>query len=222
MTTWVPARVVFAVTALAALTGVVVQLWSSIHLTGTQFTSRTALAVNVFCYFTVQSNVIVMVTTTAALALRPDRPSTVFRVARLTGVVAITITFVVFHVALAGLQDLTGAAALANLLLHTVVPVLAVGGWLVFGPRRATSGRIAALTLVFPFLWSVLALVRGPIVDFYPYPFVDVRVLGYPRVLVNMLLVGVLFIALSSVAVLADRRLPGRGAGRGAGRLTPR
>jgi len=214
MTTWVPARVVFAVTALAVLTGVVVQLWSSIHLTGTQFTSRTALAVNVFCYFTVQSNVIVMVTT-AALALRPDRPSTVFRVARLTGVVAITITFVVFHVALAGLQDLTGAAALANLLLHTVVPVLAVGGWLVFGPRRATSGRIAALTLVFPFLWSVLALVRGTIVDFYPYPFVDVRVLGYPRVLVNMLLVGVLFIALSSVAVLADRRLPG---GRGAGR----
>ena len=34
------------------------------------------------------------------LALRADRTSTVFRVARLTGVVAITITFVVFHVAM--------------------------------------------------------------------------------------------------------------------------
>jgi len=209
MTSQRPARAVFAATALAVLTGLALQLWSSVHLTGTQFTSRTALVVNVFCYFTVQSNVIVMVTT-AALASRPDRPSTVFRVARLPGVVAIAITFVVFHVALAGLQDLTGAAATANLLLHTVAPLLAVAGWLVFGPRRTTSRGIAALTLVFPLCWSVLALVRGAIIHFYPYPFVDVRVLGYPRVLVNVLLVGALFAALSAAAVVVDRRIPAR------------
>lgn len=213
MTRQRPARLVFAATALAVLAGLALQLWSSVHLTGTQFTSRTALVVNVFCYFTVQSNVIVMVTT-AALASRPDRPSTVFRVARLTGVVAIAITFVVFHLALAGLQDLTGAAATANLLLHTVAPLLAVAGWLVFGPRRATSRRIAALTLVFPLCWSVLALVRGAVIHFYPYPFVDVRVLGYPRVLVNVLLVGALFAALSAAAVVADRHIPARSAPR--------
>ena len=205
-----PARVVFGLTAAAVLVGVCVQLWVSAHLTGTQFTSRTALVVNVFCYFTVQSNLIVMVTT-AALAVRPDRPSTLFRVARLTGLVAILITFVVFHLALAGLQDLHGAAATADLLLHTVSPVLAVAGWLVFGPRRTTTRRVAALTLVFPLCWCVLALVRGAVIDFYPYPFVDVRELGYARVLVNGALVGVLFAALSGGAVLADRRLPTSG-----------
>lgn len=210
MSTWVPARVLFAVTAVAALTGLVVQLWSSLDLLDGHTVA--GVVVRVLCYFTIQSNIIVLVTT-GALALRPDRPSAFFRVARLTGVVAITITFVVFHVALSGLQDLTGAAAVANAFLHTVVPVLAVAGWLVFGPRRTLTARIAALTLVFPLLWSILTLVRGPIVDFYPYPFIDVRDLGYPRVLLNVLLVGVLFAALSSLAVLADRRLPARRAG---------
>ena len=49
----------------------------------------------------------------------------------------------------------------------------------------------------------------GPIVDFYPYPFIDVRSLGYPRMFVNVALVGALFYALAAAAVALDARLPG-------------
>lgn len=200
------ARTWFGLTALAVLVGLVVQVSVSARLKGTQFTTTTGLVVNVFCYFTVQSNILAGATS-GLLAAAPDRASTMFRVLRLAGLVGITVTGVVFHLALSGLQDLQGAAAAADLLLHTVVPLLTVLGWLVFGPRRQLSWRVARLSLLFPVLWSVLALVRGALIGFYPYPFIDVGVLGYPRVALNILAVGVLFFALASAAVLLDRRL---------------
>jgi hypothetical protein len=163
----------------------------------------------VFAYFTVQSNIIVGVTT-AMLAIRPERTSTLFAALRLIGLVAITVTFAVFHTVLAGLQDLTGQAAFADALLHTVVPVLAVAGWLVFGPRGLATYRVAAFALIFPLAWGAFTLLRGPTAGFYPYPFIDVRSLGYPRVLVNVALVGVLFYGLALAAAALDRRLPGR------------
>ena len=201
------ARAWFALTALSVLIGLIIQVDVSAGLKGTQFTSVGSLVFNVFCYFTVQSNVIVGVTT-ALLAVGPHRTSTVFRVFRLAGLIGITITGVVFHLVLAGLQDLKGAAATADLLLHTVVPVLAVLGWLLFGPRRLTSWRVAALALLFPLGWVAFALVRGELIGFYAYPFIDVRVLGYPRVLGNVVLVGLLFFTLAAGAIFLDRRLP--------------
>ncbi|MGB0098467.1 MAG: hypothetical protein WBP81_38750 [Solirubrobacteraceae bacterium] len=77
------------------------------------------------------------------LAINPNRSSTAFSAFRLTGVVAITVTFIVFHVALSHLLDLDKWAEAANQLQHTVVPVLTVAGWWMFGPRGLTSVRIA-------------------------------------------------------------------------------
>jgi hypothetical protein len=56
-------------------------------------------------------------------------------------------------------------------------------------------------------LWLVFTLIRGEAVGFYPYPFVDVGDLGYPKVLVNCLLVALLFLVLAFGATLLDRRL---------------
>jgi hypothetical protein len=197
------ARVFFGLTALAVLVGMAVQLYVSAGLAGTQFTSVGARIVNVFCYFTVQSNLLVGITT-LLLAIRLDRPSTVFRGFRLSGLVAITVTFLIFHLILAGDQQLTGAAATADTILHTIVPILAVLGWVVFGPRTQVTWRVVLVSLAFPLWWIALALVRGPIVDFYAYPFIDVRVLGYPRVFVNLVLVAVLYLGLASLIKLAE------------------
>lgn len=209
MTRALLARVTFGATALSVLVGLAVQVSVSAGLKGTQFTSTGSLVINVFCYFTVQSNIIVGVTT-ALLAVNPARSATVFSVFRLAGLIAISITGVVFHYALAGLQDLHGAAAVADTLLHTVVPVLAVVGWLAFGPRRLVSWRVAGLAVLFPICWVAFALLRGALIDFYAYPFIDVRVLGYPRVLGNVVLLGALFFLLAGVAIAVDRALTAR------------
>ncbi len=172
------------------------------------FSSPAARAFNVFAFFTIQSNVIVGVTT-LLLALDLRRTSTLFRTFRLIGLVAITITGIVYHVALAHLLDLDSWALAADVTLHTVVPVLAIVGWLAFGPRGATSGRIAALTLLFPAWYMIFSLVRGAFIGWYPYPFADVNALGYGRVLVNAFWICLLFVAVAAGANLLDEHLPG-------------
>jgi hypothetical protein len=142
-----------------------------------------------------------------ATAERPDRAGPVFAAFRLAGLIGITVTGVVYHTVLRELYELRGPAHVADLLLHTAAPVLTVVGWLLYGPRGRTTTRTAAHALLFPALWLVFTLVRGPIVDFYPYPFVDVTLRGYPAVLLNCLLVAALFLALALGARALDRVL---------------
>ncbi|NUT96647.1 MAG: Pr6Pr family membrane protein [Saccharothrix sp.] len=194
----------FGLTALVVLVGLVVQVVVTAGVTTGRFPGLGARLFTLFCYFTIQSNVLVLVTS-ALLAVRPDRPSTAFRTLRLDGVLAIAVTGLVFHTVLKGLHELTGAAAFADFLLHTVSPVLCVVGWLAFGPRGAITGRVIGWSVVFPLAWLAFTLVRGAVIDWYPYPFVDVTALGYGRVLVNCTGVAVLFLGLAAGALWVDR-----------------
>jgi hypothetical protein len=202
------ARSWFALTAACVLAGIVIQL--VVSATNESFFGGSAInrALNVFAFFTIQSNVMVGVVC-LLLAVRTDRHSNAFAVFRLTSLVAITVTFLVFHVALSGLLDLDTWAQTANQLQHTVVPVLAVVGWISFGPRGLISARTIRWSVAFPLLWMVFTAVRGPLSsDWYPYPFADVHALGYLRVAINALWIAVLFIAIAAGAWFLDGKLP--------------
>lgn len=205
------ARAWFCLTALVVFVGLAVQLVVTAGIRGGHFPGLGPRLFNLFCFFTIQANLIVGVTC-LLLAVRLDRRSTVFGVFRLSGLIAIIITFLVFHTALKELQDLKGSAAFADLLLHTLSPVMCAAGWLVFGPRRLITRKVAFLACVFPLCWSLFTLVRGPLVDFYPYPFVDVRRLGYSRVLLTGVGIGALFLALAAAAAAVERMLSRRSA----------
>jgi hypothetical protein len=201
------ARPWFALTAVCVLAGLVIQ----IPITATSRTAFGGSALNqvfnIFAYFTIQSNVIVGVTC-LLLAIDLNRTSFVFAVFRLIGLVAITVTFVVFHVALSRLLDLDTWAQAANQFQHTVVPIMTIIGWLAFGPRGLTSARVARLTVLFPLAYMAFTVIRGPLSsDFYPYPFADVHALGYPRVVVNAFWVSLLFVGVAAGATFLDRRL---------------
>ncbi|MFC9693514.1 Pr6Pr family membrane protein [Kribbella sp. NPDC056951] len=190
------------VTAAAVLAGIVIQLFVTASGTEGFFPDNPDRVLNVFAFFTIQSNLIL-----GATVLMLDRRSTLFRTLRLNGVLCIAVTGIVYHLVLAGLDSLTGWAAVANFLLHTATPVLGVLGWALFGPRGTTDLRIAGWSVVFPLLWLAFTLIRGAFVGFYPYPFVDVNQHGYGQVLLNCLLVAVLFLALAAGATALDRRL---------------
>jgi len=198
------ARWWLAVNAVVVLVGIGVQIAVTAGFDGGRFSSPAARVANLFCFFTIDSNLLVGFTS-AAFALGLSRPRTLFQVLRLDALVGIAVTGIVFQVALAGLNDLSGWGAFADTMLHKVSPILCVLGWLLFGPRALLSWRVVWWSLVFPLGWLVFTLIRGAIIDYYPYPFVDVTVLGYGQVTVNCLLVGVLFTGLAAVALLFDR-----------------
>lgn len=209
MTREQPARVVAAVTALVVVAGLTFQLHATASTTTGVFDSKAERIANVFCFFTILSNILLGVTN-AVLAVTPTRRSPVFSGLRLSGVLSMVVTGVVFHIALKGLHELTGAAAVANDILHTVTPILAVISWLVVGPRGVVSRHVMWLSIVYPVAWLIATLIRGAFVHYYPYPFLDVVTHGYLRVSINAVIVAVLFLGLAVGASRLDRVVPPR------------
>lgn len=159
-----------------------------------------------FAYFTIQSNILVALTSTV-LARTPalDRPA--WRVARLAGLVGITVTGLVHFFLLRPLLDLEGASWAADKLLHVVVPVLALAAWAVAGPRPRASVREAAYALVWPVAWTVWTLVVGQVDGWVPYPFLDAGENGWGAVGVACAGITVLFLLLFALFTSLDERL---------------
>jgi len=166
-------------------------------------------------YLTIWANVLVA-WSTLTLARGRDRDTRVWRALRMDAVVLIAIAGVVHFFFLRPLLDLHGWDLVADRMLHMVVPVLAVLGWLVLGPRGRVSTADLGPFLVLPVAWLGYTLVRGALVSWYPYPFIDVDAHGYGRVLVNCLGVAILMLVLALAAIWLDPRLGAarRGAGR--------
>jgi len=158
-------------------------------------------------YFTILTNLLVALTTTT-LALGQNRYPTWWKVLRLNAIVGITVTGLVHWFLLRPLLDLHGADWLADKLLHVLVPLLAVAGWVVFGPRGMAERRLLLTSLAYPVGWLAYTLVRGAVTGWYPYPFLDVGLHGYAGALAACAGVAVLFVALTWGFIAADRRLP--------------
>lgn len=171
-------------------------------------TSKAEQVRRFFCYFTIQANALVAVSMFLLLRGRSDTKA--FRVVRLASLVGIAVTGIVAFLALPPSPNYTAANLLCDRLLHVVVPALTVVGWVAFGPRDRVGRGDLLPALGWPVAWLVATLALGPLVDWYPYPFVDVGVHGLGTVLLTCVVIAGLFLALAAVALWADRRLTHR------------
>jgi hypothetical protein len=64
--------------------------------------------------------------------------------------------------------------------------------------------------LIFPLIYAVYSLIRGPGAAWYPYPFLDVSVEGMGTVLVNCVVMTVGFVLVGLFYLWLDRVLGGR------------
>lgn len=163
-----------------------------------------------FCYFTIQSNILVAVATWP-LVRDPAYDARGWRLLRTASVVGITITGLVHYVLLRPLLDLDGLDHLADTLLHVVVPLATVAGWAAFGPRPRTGSREVRLVALWPLAWLGLILLVRAATGWVPYPFLDpAEQGGWGGVVVACVGVLVLFVLVSAAAYAVDRRTPAR------------
>jgi hypothetical protein len=160
-------------------------------------------------YFTVQSNLLVVVTT-AALVLHPDRAGRLWGVLRLDALFGITVTGVIYSTLLRGVVELHGAAAVTNALLHYVGPLMAVLGWFLFGPRPRINENTLMLSMIWPGLYVAYTFAHGALSHWYPYPFIDVTTHGYVTVIRNGIGLILLLIGVGSLFMYLDHRMPPR------------
>lgn len=132
-------------------------------------------------------------------------------------------TGLIYHLLIAAPLGLwPGDVSWTNNVQHTVVPVLAVADWLMVAMRRPGSRGRPLWWLVPPLLYLAYTLIRGAVVDWYPYAFLDpTGPGGWAHVAIMMPIVLVIFLAgaaLIHVAGQARVRLEHRRAAAATGR----
>lgn len=149
---------------------------------GIQFSISMSLGfspVSFFSYFTNLTNVIVslILIISAVALLRQREPSTRDDLIRGAGVVYITVVGLVYVVLLRG-EDLGALLPWINTQLHIVMPIVVIADWLYQPPKTKLSLKQAYVWLIFPLAYLVYTLIRGSIIDWYPYPFLNPNVVG--------------------------------------------
>ncbi|GAA4726976.1 Pr6Pr family membrane protein [Nocardioides endophyticus] len=205
------ARSWHALTALVAIAALVLQLVLLLHggqvLDEVDPPSTGIRVYRFFVYFTVESNLLVAIAA-VTLALDPTHDGRGWRVLRLAGTVAITVTAVVHFFLLRPLLDLDGLDWLADKSLHMVVPALAIIGWLAWGPRPRVTRRVVVLALLFPIVWTAWTMLFGAVDGWYPYPFLDPDEKGWAAVSVALVGITAFFLLVFAAYAYADRRMP--------------
>lgn len=156
-----------------------------------------------FTYFTIWSNILVAIVM-IMLFLRPDRDSFWFRTVRLSSLLMIIVTGIIYNVVLAGTAQLQGLETVSNLFDHVLTPLVSVVVWLLVGPRGWFSWRILVASLVIPIVWLAWALARGAVIGAYPYGFLDVATYGYGAVATNVLGIVVFAVVLGLILWAID------------------
>ena len=153
-----------------------------------------------FAYFTIQSNIIGVVTLLLVLASRGGERPRALELLRGAAAVYLSVTFVVVIVLLSNV-DVGLQLPWVDVVLHKVFPVIVVADWLLDPPHHRLDIRDTVYWLIYPAIWVAFTLVRGASDGWYPYPFLDPANGGYGSVAIAIVGVLVGFLVLSALFV---------------------
>ena len=162
-------------------------------------------------YFTIQSNLIAAIVLLWNAALPPAGAPTLWReLVRGGSVLYLSITGIIFSLLLSGYNDqVQGAMVWTNVMLHYIAPVAVFLDWLIDPPSHALTFRRALVWLVYPLFYLTYTMIRGAIIGWYPYPFLDPGVVGgYGMVAVFGVVVLAGVLALSALLVAVKQLSP--------------
>jgi hypothetical protein len=165
---------------------------------------------NFFSYFTIESNLLAaMMLAIFAFSYRYNA-ETAKKLYVFKGAITLymLMTGVIFAVLLAPIEDaILTAVPWDNIVLHYIIPIVVVVDWLCFQPKVVISFKQSLAWLGFPAAYVTYSLIRGSIVGWYPYPFLNAEKNGYIQTLA---VIAVLFVLVFFAAQLL-RKVSGLG-----------
>lgn len=167
--------------------------------------------VNFFSFFTVESNVLVVVILLLSALATAAGKNDKLDVWRSAITVYILIVGIGFSWLLAGLENTQFTAVpWDNIVLHYIMPAAMLGDFLLDRPRQRMAFRWALTWLLFPIGYVGYSLIRGSAVGWYPYPFLNpAREGGYGAVFLTIVALIILATILTWI-VVSMAKLSGR------------
>ena len=166
---------------------------------------------NFFSYFTVQSALIAVTVFVigAVYGLRNQLDPLWLDMVRMLMTVWVIVSGIVFAVILVegSLRGVPVWAPWSSQLLHFWIPGYALIDWLI-APGRDVPWRTVGYILVFPMTWVIFTMIRGPMVHWYPYFFLDPLLVDFPFEFAVYLLVVVVIFTGVAAGVIAISRIP--------------
>jgi len=170
---------------------------------------------NFFAYFTVQSAIaaVLVLLTAAVIALRRPEDPAWLDMARAMITTYVLVSGVVYALIVVQASSAHYAIGVpwSSQLLHFWIPSLALLDWIVDPFKARVPWRYLGWVIVFPIIWLVFTLVRGPIVGWYPYFFLDSRQVSGPAetIFYCAIIVGIITgIAALLIALTRIKRMP--------------
>lgn len=160
-----------------------------------------------FSYFTILTNILVAVCFTS-IAIQKGKSFLFFNNPGVLTAVTVYIFIVglIYNLVLRSLWNPQGWQLVADILLHTVTPLLTLIYWFVYTSTKNISLKQTAGWLLYPLIYLVYVLTRGSFSNFYPYFFIDVSKLGYAKAFTNSLYVTACFLFVAVLLTWLGKR----------------
>lgn len=114
----------------------------------------------------------------------------------------LVVTGVIFAVLLEGLPSAGTITPWVNAVVHRIMPVVLLLDWLAVPATRPAPWWRPVAWLAYPILYLLYTLIRGAIVSWYPYPFLDpIAAGGYAGLIGSA---GVVVLGFFAAAVVID------------------
>jgi hypothetical protein len=173
-----------------------------------------------FSYFTNLSNIFAgVVLIVGAVFLIQRRDATLAQdIIRGASVAAIVLVFIVYGILLRN-EDLGNLQPWVNAVIHYIFPLAALADWLLLPPKNALRARQLGYWLIYPLVYLVYTLIRGPFdtdttfpKGWYPYPFLNPNSAttgGYGGVVLYCVAISAAFLVVSWLLIFTANRWKG-------------
>jgi len=163
---------------------------------------------NFFSFFTIQTNLLVVLWLTAAILLRNHDEDSRILSPKVRGALTlyITITFLVYALLLDRLWNPTGLPLVFTTISHYITRLAFILDWLLFEKKQTYQWRYLLNWLIYPLGYFVYTQIYGGITGNYLYPFLDRPVIGWGGLILRVVGLSLVFLALGSAYIAINRR----------------
>jgi hypothetical protein len=194
--------------AIAAWCGVLLQLWLSLRMARDNGKPASAGWIVYTGYFTIITNIFVaLICTLPSSGVKARSVAWLARPSvRGCAVTATLLVAIAYHFLLREYWAPHGAQWIADIILHYIVPAGALFYWVIERPHSPLPWTLPLRWCSYPFIYLGYAMARGEITQSYPYPFIDVKAIGYPQAILNAFALILAFLLLGYFVLWISRQ----------------